>query len=288
MDSQASAPVPSRQDLRASSPAAAAAGTAREPPARGSRTAPAPSTPDARLDESPHYRPLYKQVRDAIVRQIADGAWKPGEALPSEQALAARLGVSQGTVRKALDALAVEKVIERRQGKGTYVAEHTPERSLFRFFRLNRADGTRATPETRADETVRRRAAKAADAKKLGLEPGTPVVEIVRVRLIDGRPAIHERIVVPLALFPELDRRGPLPNALYSMYQRDYGQNIATAEEELRAEAAGKDDARRLGVAIGAPLLHIERIGIGVDGTRVEWRISRCDTRDLVYAVTLS
>ncbi|MFO0452679.1 MAG: GntR family transcriptional regulator [Pseudomonadota bacterium] len=71
------------------------------------------STP---VEESPHYRPLYRQVYDSLVRQIAEGAWRPGEALPSEQALAARLGVSQGTVRKALDTLAVEKLIERRQG----------------------------------------------------------------------------------------------------------------------------------------------------------------------------
>jgi GntR family transcriptional regulator len=240
------------------------------------------------LDESPHYRPLYRQVHAALVRQIAEGAWRPGEALPSEQALAARLGVSQGTVRKALDALAVEKVIERRQGKGTYVAEHTPERSLFRFFRLSKPDGTRATPETRDDETVRRRTARAVEQKKLGLEPGAQVVEIVRVRLIDSKPAILERIVLPLALFPDIDRRAPLPNALYSLYQREYGQNIATAEEELHADAAGKDDAKRLGVALGTPLLHIERIGVGVDGARVEWRVSRCDTRNLVYAVTLS
>jgi GntR family transcriptional regulator len=240
------------------------------------------------MDESPHYRPLYRQVHDALVRQISEGAWRPGEALPSEQALAARLGVSQGTVRKALDALAVENVIERRQGKGTYVAEHTPERSLFRFFRLSHPDGTRATPETRDDETVRRRAGRPAELKKLGLEPGTAVVEIVRVRLIDARPAILERIVLPLALFPDIDKRSPLPNALYSLYQREYGQNIATADEELRADAAGKEDAKKLGVAPGTPLLHIERIGIGVDGTRVEWRVSRCDTRHLAYAVTLA
>jgi GntR family transcriptional regulator len=240
------------------------------------------------MDESPHYRPLYRQVHDALVRQIAEGAWRPGEALPSEQALAARLGVSQGTVRKALDALAVEQVIERRQGKGTYVAEHTPERSLFRFFRLSHPDGTRATPETRDDETVKRRAGKPVELKKLGLEPGAAVVEIVRVRLIDALPAILERIVLPLALFPDIDKRGPLPNALYSLYQREYGQNIATANEELRADAAGKEDAKKLGVAPGTPLLHIERIGIGVDGTRVEWRVSRCDTRHLAYAVTLA
>lgn len=241
------------------------------------------------VEESPHYRPLYRQCYDALVRQIAEGAWRPGEALPSEQALAARLGVSQGTVRKALDALTAEKLIERRQGKGTYVAEHTQERAMFRFFRLTRPDGTRATPETaEQSENVRRRPAKAVEVRRLNLESGAQVVEIVRVRNVDGAPAVLERIVLPVALFPDIDRRLPLPNALYALYQREYGQNIVAAEEELRADVARKEDAKRLGVAPGTPLLHIERVGVSVDGTRVEWRTSRCDTRRLVYAVTLS
>lgn len=239
------------------------------------------------MEVSPHYRPLYRQVYDALVRQIAAGEWGPGEPLPSEQALAVRLGVSQGTVRKALDTLAVEKLIERRQGKGTYVAEHTAERSLFRFFRLSRPDGSRATP-TSADETVKRRPARAADARRLSIAAGDPVVEITRLRLIDERPTIIERIVLPVALFPDIERRAPLPNALYQLYQREYGQNVVAAEEQLHAETATKDDAKRLGVAAGAALLCIDRVGIGVDGTRVEWRVSRCDTSRLVYAVTLT
>jgi GntR family transcriptional regulator len=286
MDTLPAATLPSAQPTPAPGGVAA--------PARN-RSAPSSRTDDARdkaahdmMEDGPHYRPLYRQVHDALVRQIAEGAWRPGQALPSEQALAVRLGVSQGTVRKALDALAVEKVIERRQGKGTYVAEHTPERALFRFFRLTKPDGNRGIPETRDDETVKRRVARAVEAKKLGIETGAPVIEIVRVRVIDEKPAILEKIVLSLALFPDIDKKGPLPNALYSMYQRDYGQNVSTAEEELRADAATREDAKRLGVEIGTPLLHIERVGIGVDGTRVEWRISRCDTRNLHYAVTLS
>jgi GntR family transcriptional regulator len=72
------------------------------------------------------------------------------------------------------------------------------------------------------------------------------------------------------------------------MFQQDYGVNIVSAEEELRADAARAVDARRLNIAEGAPLLHIERVAIALDGSRVEWRVSRCDTSHLVYAVTLS
>lgn len=239
------------------------------------------------MDESPRYRPLYQQVYDVLVKQIAAGDWGPGESLPSEQSLAGRLNVSQGTVRKALDALAADNLIDRRQGKGTYVAEHTQERALFRFFRLSRPGGARAIPTSTGD-VLKRRAAKPVEVTRLALKPGAEVYEVSRVREIDGEPAVLERIVVPAALFPGLERHDPLPNAIYSLYQRQYGVNIVSAEEELRAESARKEDCRRLKLPPGAPLLHIERIAFSLEGTRVEWRTSRCDTRHLVYAVTLS
>ena len=239
------------------------------------------------MDESPRYRPLYQQVYDFLVKQIAAGEWGPGESLPSEQALAGRLNVSQGTVRKALDALAADSLIDRRQGKGTYVAEHTQERALFRFFRLARPGGARALP-TSAGETLKRRVARPADVAKLALEPGAEVYELNRVRLIDGEPAVLEKIVLPAALFAGFERHDPLPNALYALYQREYGLNIVSAQEELRADAARKDDCRRLKLALGGPLLHIDRVAISLEGTRVEWRASRCDTNHFAYAVTLS
>ena len=189
------------------------------------------------MDESPRHRPLYQQVYDLLVKQIAAGEWGPGESLPSEQSLAVRLNVSQGTVRKALDVLAADSLIDRRQGKGTYVAEHTQERTLFRFFRLAHPGGVRALP-TSAGDTLKLRAAKPAEATKLALEPGAQVYELNRVRLIDGEPAVLEKIVLPAELFPGLERHDPLPNAIYALYQREYGVNIASAEEELRAELA--------------------------------------------------
>jgi GntR family transcriptional regulator len=239
------------------------------------------------MDESPRYRPLYQQVYDFLVKQIASGEWGPGESLPSEQALAGRLNVSQGTVRKALDALAADSLIDRRQGKGTYVAEHTQERALFRFFRMARPGGARALP-TSAGESLKRRPARPADAARLALAPGAEVYELNRLRLIDGEPAVIERIVLPAALFRGFERHSPVPNALYALYQREYGVNIVSAEEELRADVARRDDCRRLALSPGAPVLHIDRVAVSLEGIRVEWRASRCDTSRHVYAVTLS
>ena len=238
-------------------------------------------------DDSPGFRPLYRQVYDYVVRQLTEGVWKPGEALPSEQALAAKLRVSQGTVRKALDALAQEALLDRQQGKGTFVSTHTQETALFRFFRMVRANGGgRANPSS-ADESIKRRRASPDEAAKLDLEPGAEVYEIRRTRLLDARPVVFETVVVPAARFPGLEKQMPLPNALYQLYQHQYETNIVSTEEELRAALALPEDIDRLGVSKGSPLLVIERIASALDGARVEIRISRCDTRRFVYAVSL-
>lgn len=238
------------------------------------------------MSETAGYRPLYRQVYDIIVRRVVQGVWKPGDALPSEQALARELGVSQGTMRKVLDSLTVEKLLERRQGKGTFIAENTQERALFRFFRLARPGGERLAPTCGA-ESVRIRASRAVEQAKLGIAKGEKVVEIHRTRLIDGLPAIREQIAAPASLFAGIERRGPLPNTLYSLYQTEYGINIVSAEEELRAVAANAEDALHLGVAPGEPMLLIDRVAVSLQDLKVEWRVSRVRSDHLVYAVTL-
>ena len=238
------------------------------------------------MESMPDFQPLYKQVYEVLVRRIAEGAWQPAEALPSEQALAAELNVSQGTVRKALDSLVAENLVQRQQGKGTYVAEHTQEHALFRFFRLARpdTDGDRVTPESTAAR-CKRRVATATEVGKLHLSKGASVIEIKRSRIIDGAPAVSEKIIVPLKLFPELDHQEALPNTLYSLYQSVYGINITVAKEELRAVLSNKSDEKELGIKPGMPILRVDRIAIDIGGRRAEWRTSRCDTRNMVYAI---
>lgn len=235
----------------------------------------------------PGYRPLYRQVYDIIINKVAEGVWRPGEAIPSEHALARELGVSQGTMRKVLDALTAEKLLVRHQGKGTFIAENTQERSLFRFFRMVRPGGERVTP-TMGEQGVRVRVARVADQQKLDLAKGAKVVEINRVRLVDGKPTIRETIILPSILFPKIEERMPLPNTLYSLYQTDFGINIVSANEELRADLSTQDDQRLLNAPAGASILFIDRLALSLQDRKVEWRISRIYARDLTYSVTLS
>ena len=237
----------------------------------------------------PDFQPLYKQVYAVLVQRIAEGAWRPAQALPSEHELAGELGVSQGTVRKAMDALAAENLILRQQGKGSYVAEHTQEHALFRFFRLARPspDRGRITPQL-GEEKLRRRPANETERSRLELRKNAQVIELRRTRLIDEIPKVIEKIILPLGLFPGIDKQQALPNTLYSLYQGVYGVSIAVAKEELRAVLANKGDAKELQIEPGTPLLQIDRIAVALDGQPVEWRVSRCDTRDIVYAVDVN
>ena len=94
----------------------------------------------------PAFTPLYAQIKDSILSRIVAGEWSPGSFLPSEMALAEEYGVSQGTLRKALNELTLEKRLVRYQGKGTAVAVLDADSSLFPFFMLYDAAGRRVYP----------------------------------------------------------------------------------------------------------------------------------------------
>jgi GntR family transcriptional regulator len=227
------------------------------------------------------FRPLYRQVRELLMQRIASGAWQPGDALPSEPDLAAEIGVSQGTVRKALDEMAAETLVVRRQGRGTYVARHDDARILFQFFKLVLDTQEHPFPESRI-LGVKVAAADARAGALLDLRRGTKVVRIERVRSLAGDVCIAETIVLPNALFPRIEKRA-LPNNLYELYRAQFGVSIGRATERLKAVAASKREAQHLRVAVGAPLLSVDRTAWAIDGRPVEWRVSLCRTDSVHY-----
>lgn len=238
-------------------------------------------TDDAAKAEAPTFRPLHRQVRDMLIRRLVDGVWAPGAPLPSEMQLAAELGVSQGTVRKALDAMAAENLVVRRQGRGTFVAQHDDERILFQFFRLVPDAGARSFPDSRI-LAVADGKANLAEREALELAEGAKVTRVRRMRAMAGEPAIVERIVLPEALFPGLSTM-ELPNNLYGLYGARFGVTVASTRENLKAVAASPEDAAALGVAPGEPLLKIDRLARSLERSPVEWRVSFCRTEKLHY-----
>ncbi|HEY8383214.1 MAG TPA: GntR family transcriptional regulator [Microvirga sp.] len=226
------------------------------------------------------FRPLYKQVRDLLVKRIGDGVWLPGQVLPSEPEIASDLGVSQGTVRKALDEMTAENLVVRRQGRGTYVARHDDARILFQFFKLVADSGERKFPESRVLKVGLSHDAEA--AATLGLKPKDQILSFDRVRSLDGQPCIFEHICLPGSLFPGLAER-EIPNNLYELYATEFGVTIGRASEKLKAVAATPDVAAALATSEGMPLLRVDRKAFALDGRLVEWRVSLCRTENLHY-----
>ncbi|WP_343039145.1 GntR family transcriptional regulator [Propylenella binzhouense] len=231
-------------------------------------------------------RPLYRQVREAMVSRLIDGRWQPGQMLPSEQQIALEMGVSQGTVRKALDALAADSLVVRRQGRGTFVAEPEAGRLLFKFFKLTADDGSRRLPDSILNSLAKTKSAAAARAK-LKLPPRSSVWQLDRTRFLEGRPVIAETITLPVTRFAGLDRVEMVPNNVYSLYATRFGLTVGHAVERVKAVAASAADAEQLGCPEGTPLLLIDRIAYGLDEAPIEWRVSRCLTDSFHYLIDL-
>ncbi|MFP5407449.1 MAG: GntR family transcriptional regulator, partial [Gammaproteobacteria bacterium] len=123
---------------------------------------------------TPTFAPLYRQIQALLTRSLQEGEWKPGEAIPSEPELATRFGVSQGTVRKAIDELAAAHVVVRRQGRGTFVASHHEVRTQFRFLRI------------RPDEPAPGEEGDGEDAERVPGELVGDLEEPAAFRLVEG------------------------------------------------------------------------------------------------------
>lgn len=232
------------------------------------------------------YLPRYARIRAELLQRLSAGEWAPGSALPSEMALAAELGVSQGTVRKAIDHLVADGALIRIQGKGTFAAEQTAELANFRFLRIADRDGQRVIPElVRWDAASAR--ADADVARALSIEVGAAIHVIRRMRAIDGVPAILEEIQIPDAIMPGLSSAKNLPNALYPYYQSAHGVTVLRTDDDLSAVAADAEAADALSVAKGTPLLRSDRIAFDLTGRAVEHRISRFITDEHRFSVRL-
>ena len=219
---------------------------------------------------SPMDRALHQRIGDELRRRIFDGELVVGDAVPSEAQLAAEFGASRGTVRQALAGLRGEGLIGGGRGRPPVVRSAVasqPFGTLLSFTSWARQLGR--VPGQRTIELARRGAGEVA-ADALDLAPGDPVVEVLRLRLLDGRPAMLERATfvedVGRLLF-ELD---PDAGSIYA-HLTEQGVDLAGARHTFDAVAAGATDAELLGIAAGAPLLRERRRAVSSSGQPLEY-----------------
>jgi GntR family transcriptional regulator len=233
---------------------------------------------------TPAFSPLYQQIKVLILQSLQDGEWKPGEAIPSEMDLAARFRVSQGTVRKAIDELAAENLVVRRQGKGTFVATHAEHQVQYRFLRLLPDSGSGASegPAERRIIDCKRQRAPAEIARALGLRSGDAVLQVRRVLTFQNVPTILEDLWLPAAPFKGLtaERLDAYRGPMYALFETEFGVRMVRAEEKIRALAASDEAAALLDVKPGEPLLSVERIAYTYKDLPMELRrgLYRTDT----------
>lgn len=233
---------------------------------------------------TPAFSPLYQQIKALILQSLQQGEWKPGEAIPSEMELAARFRVSQGTVRKAIDELAAENLVMRRQGKGTFVATHAEQHVQYRFLKLlpDTGDARVEGPAQRTVLECRRVRASADVARALALRTGDPVVQARRILSFGGEPTILEDIWLPGQAFKGLtaDQMASYQGPTYAMFELDFGVRMVRAAEKIRAVLPDGEQAQLLHTTTATPLLSVERIAYTYNDVPMELRrgLYRTDT----------
>lgn len=226
--------------------------------------------------------PAYARLRDTLAARIANGDWTADQPIPSEARLAREYGLSVGTVRKGVDGLVAEGLLERRQGSGTYVKAPSFDATLFRFFQWREADGAQLSIPS--SQLILRSVTTAPDeaAEALGT---SDVIKIVRVRSLSDLPVLYEEIYIPVAQFAGFEELpesalGPL---LYPLYFEHFGIFVKRATDDLSFGTASETAAQRLRVQPGDPLAVIRRTAFDLEGKPVEWRIARGSAAQFRY-----
>jgi GntR family transcriptional regulator len=241
---------------------------------------------------TPSFSPLYQQIKVLILNGLRLGEWRPGEVIPSESDLATRFHVSQGTVRKAIDELAAENLLVRRQGKGTFVATHAEQQVQFRFLKLVPDSGTPGSegPAQRDIIECRRTRAGADVARALALRTGDAVLQVRRVLCFLGTPTILEDIWLPADPFRGLtaERLADYQGPMYALFETEFNMRMVRAEEKIRAEPATDGRELLLKVVLGTPLLSVERIAYTYKDVPMELRRGYYRTDTHYYHNTLN
>ena len=231
-------------------------------------------------------RPLYLQVRDALASRIAMGEWKPNAAIPNEGDLAREFGVSSGTMRKALDLMEGERLLTRRQGRGTFVNDQSSDELAVRYSNIRTADGERITGEVE-QVSITQGSAITTECGRLRLRPDDKVWRIRRVRMHKGEPLMIEDVVMPAALFPDLDEQKELSSRIVVLAQQ-YGILLGKGDERVSIGAASTEVAETLKIKPGVPILLLDRLVHDLSGRAVEWRVGIGHFSDKYYLAEIT
>ena len=227
-------------------------------------------------------RPLYLQVRDVLVQRIVVGHWRPGATLPNETQLAQQLGISIGTVRKALDLMEMERIVTRRQGRGTFVNDFASSETPLLFSAFCNLEGQNISGQ-KVGKSLERIAASPEEAARLGVRRGDELIKIERRRIHNGQPFMTETCLLPAKFFERLPEDAT--SYRLSALAQSNSIMVGRADERVSVMTANEADATDLDVAVGTPLLWLDRVIFSDHDDPLEWRVGRCHLRNERYIV---
>ncbi|MGI2329209.1 GntR family transcriptional regulator [Planococcus sp. YIM B11945] len=203
--------------------------------------------------------PIYVQIEEFLKRQMEEGAFPLGTAIPSERELAETFGVSRMTVRQSITNLVNEGQLYREKGRGTFVAAPKVEQPLSGMTSFTEDMQARGMSPSSQLLKFEKRMPDNGVAEELKLSPEEEVVYVERIRYADGIPMAIERTYVPAKLVPDLSEEA-LAGSLYAYIEAATGQKIGHAIQRMEASLAKKDDAVLLHVQTPFAVLIIERV----------------------------
>jgi len=222
----------------------------------------------------------YQEVKHKITEDLVRGRYPMGQALPAEKDLSKELDVSIGTLRKAVDELVAEGVVVRRQGRGTYVAEHDLKRLLYYFFHVVKHDVDKKVNPRVELVSLTSAVATKEEANKLQIKEGAAIWRLVNCLYLEDKCVMIDQITLDKQRFQKLNRNDYInrEGSIYQLYQMKYGQTVARSSERLRAGLANKQHAEWLGIKPNSPVLIIRRVALGIQDEPIEWRVSTLNT----------
>jgi GntR family transcriptional regulator len=229
----------------------------------------------------------YGALAAALRQRVVDGEWPPGTALPAETSLAAQHGVALGTLRRALELLAEQGLIERRHGRGTFVRDGLSGAPMLRFFRFGADDGEVPQSRILARQPV---VASAEVSRRLGIARGDPVLRLRRLRSLGGHPRLVEEIWLPLPLFDALVGLALTDwgDLLYPLFVERCGVAVTRVTDEIGFAPLTAPQTRALELSAGHPGVSVTRQAFDLAGRCVELRVTHGDAFAFHYSVTIT
>jgi len=230
--------------------------------------------------------PLYEEASTLILRRIVDRQLKPGMALPNETQLSAEFGVSLGTLRRALDQLEADRVLIRRQGRGTFVSEHAREEFVSRFSNV-RSNSAKAVCDD--GKLIAQDVGEPSELERfrLKLRPGERVLRTRRLLSDGARVYMHETATLALSHFADIDG-GNVGSYALSMLALEHGVRLGQATERVKPCQAPDEIAELMEIEPDALVLQLDRVVFTTSGRPIEWRVAYCNVKDTIYQVTMN